>query len=303
MSDQMIHALCAQDQVQVCAISGAELVAEARQIHGLSRVATAALGRQLMMTSMMGSRLKNEDDRVSTIIKGDGYAGSMVCTAMPDGTVKGCVQEPIAELPPTAEGKLDVAGYVGRTGKLTVVRDMGYGDPYVGVCNLVSGEIALDFAQYFTASEQQPSLVYLGVRLEIETGEVRAAGGMLVQPLPGCDESVIDALTECAPKISLLSAMLDDVMTLEAATLQLLDSFDPHIVAEYQPVYHCDCSRERIERALISVGAEELTAMIEEDHGAEVGCQFCNKKYTFDEAELRTLLAAAMKSEEAEEEE
>lgn len=300
MNDQIIHVLCAQDQVQVCAISGAELTAQAREIHGLSRVATAALGRQLMMTSMMGSRLKNENDRVSTIIKGDGYAGSMVCTAMPNGTVKGCVQEPIAELPPTPEGKLDVAGYVGRTGKLTVVRDMGYGDPYVGVCNLVSGEIALDFAQYFTASEQQPSLVYLGVRLEIETGEVRAAGGMLVQPLPGCDEAVIDALTARAAEISTLSAKLDDGMMLTDAVLQLLDGFEPHIVAEYAPEYRCDCSRERIERALISVGAQELTAMIEEDHGAEVGCQFCNKKYRFDEDRLRALLAAALESEENE---
>ena len=298
MSDRIIHVLCAQDQVQVCAMTGAELVAEARGIHGLSRVATAALGRQLMMTSMMGSRLKNADDRVSTIIKGDGYAGSMVCTAMPNGTVKGCVQEPIAELPPTPEGKLDVAGYVGHTGKLTVVRDMGYGDPYVGVCNLVSGEIALDFAQYFTASEQQPSLVYLGVRLEIETGAVRAAGGMLVQPLPGCDESVIDALTERAQKIALLSAKLDEGVSLETAVMELLDGFDPRVVAEYTPVYACDCSRERIERALIGVGAEELTAMIEEDHGAEVGCQFCNKKYTFDETELRELLLAARASEE-----
>ena len=300
MSDQLIHVLCADDQVQVCAVSGKELVAEARGIHGLSRVATAALGRQLMMTSMMGSRLKNEDDRVSTIIKGDGYAGSMVCTAMPDAAVKGCVQEPIAELPPTPEGKLDVAGYVGRTGKLTVVRDMGYGDPYVGVCNLVSGEIALDFAQYFTASEQQPSLVYLGVRLEIETGEVRAAGGMLVQPLPGCSESVIDALTERASGIAQLSAKLDAGMTLTDAVTELLDGFDPRVVAEYAPVYRCDCSRERIERALISVGVEELTVMIEEDHGAEVGCQFCNRKYRFDEEELRGLLAAAQESEKDE---
>ena len=298
MSDQIIHVLCGDDQVQVCAMTGAELVAKAREIHGLSRVATAALGRQLMMTSMMGSRLKNEDDRVSTIIKGDGYAGSMVCTAMPGGTVKGCVQEPIAELPPTPEGKLDVAGYVGRTGKLTVVRDMGYGDPYVGVCNLVSGEIALDFAQYFTASEQQPSLVYLGVRLEIETGEVRAAGGMLVQPLPGCDDAVIDALTARAGEIALLSAKLDAGMTLTDAVTELLDGFDPHIVAEHLPEYRCDCSRERIERALISVGAEELTAMIEEDHGVEVGCQFCNKKYSFDEAQLRALLETARASEE-----
>ena len=270
MKDKIYHMLCADEQVQVCAIDGLQMVRRMRELHNTSRVATAALGRQLMMTSMMGSRLKNADDRLSTIIKGDGYAGSMVCTAMPGGFVKGCVQDAEVELPPTAAGKLDVAGYVGHTGKLTVVRDLGFGDPYVGVCNLVSGEIAVDFAEYFTASEQQPSLVYLGVRLEIETGKVRSAAGMLIQPLPGCEETVIETLTARSEEIAKLSAKLDEGEELLDAVNGILVGMEPKVVQTYAPEYRCDCSRERIERALISVGASELTSMIEQDGCADV---------------------------------
>ena len=293
MSDSICHALLAGGQVQVCAISAKNLVSRMREIHQCSRVATAALGRQIMMTAMMGSRLKNADDRVSTIIKGDGCAGSMVCTSLPGGVVRGYVQNPGAELPPTAAGKLDVAGYVGSAGKLTVVRDLGFGEPYVGVCNLISGEIALDFAEYYTVSEQQPSLVYLGVRLEAETGEVRAAGGMLVQPLPGCDEETVALLTERADDISTLSRRLDGGETLHEAMEALLSGLSMEIVQEFLPEYRCDCSKERIERALISIGAGELTEMIEQDGGAEVSCQFCNRVYRFDAAALTALLAAA----------
>lgn len=292
--DKIIHALLEDGQVQVCLISGKNMVEEARGIHGLSRVATAALGRQMMMTAMMGSRLKNEDDRVSTIIKGEhGCTGSMVCTGFPNGNVKAWTQEPIAELPPTAEGKLDVGGYVGHTGKLTVVRDLGFGEPYVGVCNLISGEIAIDFAQYYTVSEQQPSLCYLGVRVDIETGSVLSAGGVLIQPLPGCDEKVIDRLTERANEISSLSRMLEENVELGDCLIRLLGSFRPETVNTMHPSYTCDCSRERIIKALISVGEEDLTKMIEEDHGAEVTCHFCNKTYRFDEDELRMMLESA----------
>ena len=303
MKDKIYHMLCADEQVQVCAIVGLQMVRRMRELHNTSRVATAALGRQLMMTSMMGSRLKNADDRVSTIIKGDGYAGSMVCTAMPGGFVKGCLQDAEVELPPTAAGKLDVAGYVGHTGKLTVVRDLGFGDPYVGVCNLVSGEIAVDFAEYFTASEQQPSLVYLGVRLEIETGEVRSAAGMLIQPLPGCEETVIETLTARSEEIAKLSAKLDEGEELLDAVNGILVGMEPKVVQTYAPEYRCDCSRERIERALISVGASELTSMIEQDGCADVSCQFCGKTYHFDRQSLTALLDAAQSVEKHDREE
>lgn len=295
--DQIYHALCSDRQVQICLIDGKELVKKAREIHKLSRVATAALGRQLMMTSMMGSRLKNESDRVSSIIKGDGYAGSMVCTAFPDAAVKGCTQDAEAELPLRADGKLDVAGYVGRNGKLTVVRDMGSGDPYVGVCNLVSGEIAVDFAQYYTVSEQQPSIVYLGVRMDAATGEVRSAGGALVQPLPDCSDEVIEELTKRAEEISSLSLKLDEGMGLKDALNVIFLGMGPEIVDSFVPEYRCDCSRERIEKALLSVGREELTKMIEEDGHAEVTCQFCNSRYEFSKEELTALRDEALSKE------
>ena len=295
MTDQILHLLCAEEQVQVCAISAKELVSEAKEIHELSRVATAAFGRQLMMTSMMGSRLKNEEDRVSTIIKGEGgYAGTMICTAFPDGAVKGCVNNPKVELPPCEKtGKLDVAGYVGHTGKLTVVRDMGQGDPYVGVCNLISGEIAEDFAEYYTASEQQPSLVYLGVRVDAGTGAVRSAAGLLIQPLPGCDGEIVDKLVGYSEEIAKLSLRLDGGEELREAVETILRDLSPKTVLEMSPEYRCDCSRERIEAALVSVGREELEDMIRKDGGAEVKCHFCNKVYRFTEKELKELLLSA----------
>ena len=291
--DQVIHALAAGENVRIAAISAYDMVSGARALHELSRVATAALGRQLMMTAMMASQLKNEGDRVSTILRGDGPAGNMVCTGAPGPVVKGYTSDPTVELPLTPEGKLDVGGYVGHTGRLTVVRDLPVGDPYVGVCNIVSGEIAVDFAQYFTVSEQQPSLVYLGVRMDATSGEVRAASGVLVQPLPGCPDETIDALQARADAITTLTRRLDDGAAFESVLAELFDGLDFRIVERFTPVYQCDCTRERIERALISVGAEELQDMIERDGGAQVKCHFCNAVYEFTAAELSDLLRMA----------
>lgn len=296
--DSLIHALCASKSVRVATVSARNMVSEAKELHGLSRVATAALGRQLMMTVMMASQLKNDGDRVSTIIRGDGPAGNLVCTGAPGPVVKGYATNPDVELPPTEEGKLDVGGYVGRTGRLTVMRDLPVGDPYVGVSNLVSGEIAVDFAQYFTVSEQQPSLVYLGVRMDGDSGAVRSAAGVLVQPLPGCPDEVIDSLQARADAITTLAMRLDEGEPLEAATATLFEGLSFEVVERFTPVYHCDCTRERIERALISVGAQELQDMIECDGGAEVKCHFCNAAYGFTAAELAELLRQASNTEE-----
>lgn len=291
--DQILHALAADENVRIAAISAYDMVCGAKTLHSLSRVATAALGRQLMMTAMMASQLKNEGDRVSTILRGDGPAGNMVCTGAMGPVVKGYTSEPTVELPLTPEGKLDVGGYVGHTGQLTVVRDLPVGDPYVGVCNLISGEIAVDFAQYFTVSEQQPSLVYLGVRIDAASGAVRAASGVLVQPLPGCPDETIDELQARAEAITTLTRRLDDGQTLETAVADLFSGLSFHIVERFCPVYRCDCTRERIERALISVGAEELQDMMERDGGAEVKCHFCNAVYKFTATELSNLLRMA----------
>lgn len=291
--DELLHAMISGGQARVAAVSGGGLVAEAQKLHGLSRVATAALGRQLMMTAMMASQLKNAGDRVSTILRGDGPAGSLICTGAPGPLVKGYATNPSVELPPTAAGKLDVGGYVGHTGKLTVVRDLPVGDPYVGVCSLVSGEIAEDFAQYFTVSEQQPSLVYLGVRMDAQSGRVRAAGGMLVQSMPGCPDALIDALQARAAGIAALSHLLDEGRPLQAAVEETLAGLDLAVVERFAPALRCDCSRERVERALIAVGAGELRDMIDRDGGAEIKCHFCNTEYRFTAAQLEQLLSQA----------
>lgn len=292
--DSLIHAIAADGNVRITAVCGTELVKDASLLHRLSRVATAALGRQLMMTVMMGSQLKNAGDKVTTILKGDGPAGNMVCTADNRCFVKGYTSNPLAELPPTPANKLDVGGYVGHSGQLTVIRDLPVGEPYVGICDLISGEIAIDFAQYYAVSEQQPSIVYLGVRLEASSGSVRSGAGLLVQPMPGCPDEVLDALEKMAQEFPSLSTAMDAGCDLEQEVLELFAAWNPEITDRFVPVLRCDCSRERIERSLIALGAEELNAMCTEDHGAEITCHFCNSVYRFTEEDLRALLGDAL---------
>lgn len=299
-TDRLISCLVADGMVRAALIDGTNLVREARRVHNLSRVATAALGRQLMMTAIMSADLKGEFDLVSTIFKGDGAAGSMICTGNSRLEVKGSVMNGDVELPPTPEGKLDVGGFVGHSGKLSVVSDLGLKEPYVGFCNLVSGEIAIDFANYYAASLQRPALVYLGVREDANTGNVRAAAGLFAEPLPGCPEDVIDQLQALGETITSLSERLDAGETPEAFLQRVFGELGLEIVGEREPKYVCDCTRERVERALISLGRAELTDMIEQDHGAEISCRFCDKVYQFDEEELTQLLeSATVKHDEA----
>ncbi len=287
--------------VRIVFIDGTRLVAEARRVHGLSRVATAALGRQLMMTAVMAADLKGENDLVSTIIKGDGPAGSMICTGNSRLEVKGSVANGAIELPLNESGKMDVGGFVGREGKLSVVSDLGMKEPYVGLCNLVSGEIAVDFANYYAASLQRPALVYLGVRERAKTGEVRAAAGVFAEPMPGCPDEAIDKIQAKSADIARFSERLDAGETPEAMLEDTFGDMKLTYAGVREPSYRCDCSRERIERALISTGFDELTAMIEEDHGAEVECRFCDKIYRLTEEELRALLKAATAKDDDEE--
>ena len=299
-TDRLISCLVADGMVRAALIDGTNLVREARRVHNLSRVATAALGRQLMMTAIMSADLKGEFDLVSTIFKGDGPAGSMICTGNSRLEVKGSVMNGDVELPPTPEGKLDVGGFVGHSGKLSVVSDLGLKEPYVGFCNLVSGEIAIDFANYYAASLQRPALVYLGVREDANTGNVRASAGLFAEPLPGWPEDVIDRLQALGETIATLSERLDAGETPEAFLQRVFGELGLEIVGEREPKYVCDCTRERVERALISLGRAELTDMIEQDHGAEISCRFCDKVYQFDEEELTQLLeSATVKHDEA----
>ena len=290
MNDTILQGLLKNDTIRFAAITGRELVIEAQGIHGLSRTATAALGRELLMVAMMASQLKNDTDSISAILSGGGPGGNLVCVGRKGPFVKGCAGDPGYELPPKENGKLDVGGYVGKNGKLTVVRDLSLKEPYVGMCHLVSGEIAEDFAEYFTASEQQPSLVYLGVRLEPLSGQVLGAGGLLIQPLPDCPAEHVDYVMTKAKDIPHLTQRLSEGEELKDIILSLFPGGDVAFTDELTPAYRCDCSRERMERALLSLGRDELSEIIEEDGQAELSCHFCNSRYTFTKGELERLL-------------
>ena len=290
MNDTILQGLLKHDTIRFAAITGRELVTEAQCIHALSRTATAALGRELLMVAMMAGQLKNDTDSVSAILSGGGPGGNLVCVGRKGPFVKGCAGDPACELPPKPNGKLDVGGYVGRNGKLTVVRDLSLKEPYVGMSHLVSGEVAEDFAEYFTASEQQPSLVYLGVRLEPLSGQVLGAGGLLIQPLPDCPAEHVDYVMTKAEAIPHLTERLSEGENLRDIVLSLFPEGDVSFTEELHPAYRCDCSRERMERALMSLGRDELKEIIEEDGQAELACHFCNSKYTFTKAELLAIL-------------
>ena len=298
--DIILRGLIADSAVNFIAISGREMVKKARDTHNLSRVCTAALGRTLLVSSMMGAQMKNETDRVTNIVKGGGPAGNIVCTAYMGGIVKGYIENPEIELPLGPDGKLDVSSAVGWYGDLTVIRDLSLKEPYIGNSRMVSGEIAEDFANHFALSEQQPSLVYLGVRVAPQDGAVLSAGGLMLQPLPFCDERVLDALQEKAQEIQGLSGELAQGAELEAVLERLFGGMGFAITERSTPLYACDCSRERLERVLVSLGDEELQDMIEKDGGAELKCQFCNTVYRFNTQDLSALYKEARSEDDGE---
>lgn len=293
MKDTILHGMICNKTIRFAAISGRAMVQQAKETHDLSRVAAAALGRQLLMTSLIASQMKNSTDTVTTVVSGGGPSGNLTCVGREGGLVKGYATEPRVELPLRSDGKLDVGGYVGRQGKLTVIRDLGLKEPYVGMCNLVSGEIAEDFARYFTASEQQPSLVYLGVRENASDGKVLAAGGLLIQPLPSCPLSEIEKVEQIVPTLITLTERLADDRSLREILSEFFKELQPEFTAVKEPAYLCDCNRERLERALLSIGKEELLDMIETDGKAELICQFCLKKHAFTKSDLIALLKEA----------
>ena len=287
--DGMVRISLMEGQSRALLIDSTRLVEEARRIHSLSRTATAALGLTLTGASMMGAMLKDERDSLTLMIKGGGPIGTVMAVARSDGSVKGYVDWPDTELERRPDGKLNVGGAVGKNGQLTVIKDLGLREPYVGKTNLVSGEIAEDLAMYFTASEQTPSLVSLGVLVK---DQVLAAGGLIIQVMPDCSEIALKSIENSAPMFMDISKTIADY-GLDGALEQLLCHLEPQVLDRLTPVYRCDCSRERFARGLISLGKKELTQLIEEDHGATLDCHFCNKRYRFDEAQLRELLANA----------
>lgn len=287
--DGLYHISLMGGQARAILIESTQLVQRAKDIHGLSRIAAAALGRTLTCAAMMGSMLKGEDESITTQIKGGGPIGTVMAVAHGDCTVKGYVDNPGIDLPRTGP-KLPVGAAVGKDGRLTVVKDMHLREPYVGQVNLVSGEIAEDFAMYFTASEQTPSLVSLGVLVSDE--KVESAGGLIVQVMPGASEVAIASIENSAGMFMDISGTMKEYH-LKDSVQQLLMHLEPEILATREPRYACACSRERIEKVLISLGADELKDMIQTQHGAQVDCHFCNKRYEFSEDALKALLEKA----------
>ena len=271
-----------------------DLAEQAMQIHEAAPTAAAALGRTLTCAGMMGLMLKGLSDRLTVQIKGDGPAQQILCCADSLGRVKGYIADPSAELPPRQDGHLDVGGIVG-SGSLTVIKDLGLREPYVGTIPLVSGEIARDFTQYFAVSEQQPSSVALGVRFTPDRAHVAYAGGLIIQVLPDAQDECLDALEEMLMLMDDLTLLIGDA---EGDLYRLMDlifgglppEFRPKVLEERTISWMCDCSKERMEQALLSIGKKDLSQIIEEDKGAELTCQFCRRRYRFSEQELLNLL-------------
>ncbi len=292
--DEMLHLTLMDGQVRVLLCETTELTQRAADLHDASPVAAAAMGRLMAGSLMIGVMLKGQGENVSVTIRGDGPMGPLTAVADHDSVRVTCIN-PHVRLPLRPDGKLDVGGAVGRHGRMSVVKDMGLRDPYVGQIELVSGEIAMDFAQYFTVSEQQPSLVALGV---LTSGEhVLKAGGLLIQPLPGCEDGVIDQLELRSPMFADISRELAAAPKEELAE-DWFRGMNPVLLDRTPLSYRCTCSRERMERVMISLGSKELTDFIAKGEGAKVQCHFCNTVYSFSTEDLQALLAQASAKEQ-----
>ena len=290
MRDEMVRAITADGLVRAQAITGRDLVEKARTLHTLLPVATAALGRTLLAASLLGDMLKEDNASLTLQIKGGGPLGLVLAVSDSGGNVRGYVQNPHVELMEQHPGKLDVGGAVGTQGTLTVIKDFGYKEPYVGTIGLFSGEIADDLAMYFVESEQIPTACALGVLVGLDQS-VTAAGGYLIQLLPGAGEDVISQIEAGVKKLGPVSAALDRGLDAEGLLREVLDGFELDILQTHPVEYRCACSRDRVVRALISLGRQELREMIEEQGQAELSCQFCDKVYRFSREELEEILA------------
>ena len=286
--DYMIRGIAANNEVRCFAVTGRGLVDKARRSHGTSPVATAALGRTMMGALMMSDMLKNEDDLLTIRFDGDGPLGSIVVTVDHHGNVKGYVQQPLVMLPLKKDGHLDVGRAVGK-GTLTVIRDLDMKDTYNGQIAIHSGEIADDLTHYFAESEQIPSSVGLGVLVDTDQ-TVKKAGGFLIQLMPFASEETIQRLEKNLSHIRYVTEMLEDGMTPEDMLKEALAGFDDLRITDRTPVqFYCNCSRDRVQRALTLLGEKELNSMIEENKPVELSCSFCGSKYAFSIAELEAI--------------
>ena len=290
--DRMLQIDLCGGQVRVMLCETTQTVQQCADIHGSMPVCTAALGRLITGTAMLGIMMKGEKESVTVTIKGDGPMGTLVAVA-DHGKIRACADDPKVELPPREDGKLDVGGAVGHNGRMSVIKDLALRKNYIGQSELVSGEIAMDFAQYFTVSEQQPSLVALGVL--VSGGTVLKAGGLLIQPLPGCPDGIIDQLELRSPMFADISREMT-FAPIEQLCEDWFRGLDPKILESTPISYTCTCSRDRMEKALISMGAKDLQSLIDDDRGAELVCHFCHGKYFFTTEQLKSMLSEAKRS-------
>ena len=290
MRDEIVRAITADGLVKAAAITGRDLVERARNTHTLLPVATAALGRTLMAASLMGDAMKIDGSSLTLQIKGGGPLGTILAVSDEAGNVRGYVQNPHVELMEKAPGKLDVGRAVGETGSLTVIKDLGMKEPYVGTIDLLSGEIADDIAAYFVESEQIPTACALGVLVGTDQS-VTSAGGYLIQLLPGAGEDIITKIEAGVQRVGSVSHALESGLDGAGLLRAVLSDFDLEILETHPVEYRCYCSRDRVTRALISMGREELSSLIQEQGQAELTCQFCDQIYRYSKEDLEEILA------------
>ncbi len=296
MKDKIIKFLAHDGRISVICADTTKMVEEARKIHDMSPVVTAAFGRLLTITSIMATEMKGSKDKLTVQLKGDGPIGVMIATANNKSIVKGYVSNPIIELPLNEDGKLDVSGAVGYHGYINVVKDIGLKDPYIGISPLVSGEIAEDFANYFVNSEQRNSAVALGVL--VDKNGVRASGGYLINPMPDATEEDITKVEQSIFKAGAISKMLDQNLTMEEIAKKITGDENVKIIEDsILPEFKCDCSKQHMQDALMTIGKEELEDIMEKEGKAELICHFCNTKYQFDIKDLENILKNIEESE------
>ena len=294
MRDEIVRAMTKDGYVKAVAVTGRDVVERARHIHTLPPMATAALGRALMGTSMLGDMLKTEKGSVTMQIKGGGPLGTILAVSDHEGNVRGYVQNPNVDIIEKYEGKLDVGAAVGgehvEAGTLTIIKDIGMKEPYVGTIGLWSGEIADDLAMYFVESEQIPTVCALGVLLDKDQS-VASAGGYIIQLLPGASEEIIEKIEAGVHRVGAVSSAFESGMDAEDIIRAVLSDFEVEVLEKRPVEYRCYCSRDRVTRALVSMGKEELSDLIEEQGEAEMTCQFCDAVYHYRKEELEALLA------------
>ena len=289
MKDQIIKFLAHDGKISVVCASTTNLVEEARKLHDLSPLATAAMGRVLTITALIGAEMKNKTDKLTIQIKGNGPIGKIVAVSDNTPHIKACIANSHADLPLNEFGKLDVGGAIGNEGFINVIKDIGLKEPYIGISPLTSGEIAEDFANYFQTSEQRQTAVALGVL--VDKDGVRSSGGYIISPMPDATEEEISKIEQSIFQAGAISKMLDNNLTLKEIAQKITGDENVKLMDDsIEPVYECGCNKDKFAEGLMTLGEEQLKELIEEDEKAEIQCQFCNQLYNFSKEELEKIL-------------